>query len=83
MGGIAEVLANEGYQISGSDLAPNPVTQQLASLGATHASEMYARNVLNFVLLLLQDGALTLDWSDALLAGTVWPSRAASASAGD
>jgi UDP-N-acetylmuramate--alanine ligase len=31
MGGIAEVLANEGYQISGSDLAPNPVTQQLAS----------------------------------------------------
>ncbi|AWT19325.1 hypothetical protein DMP75_13345 [Klebsiella michiganensis] len=35
MGGIAEVLANEGYQISGSDLAPNPVTQQLAQLGAT------------------------------------------------
>ncbi len=33
MGGIAEVLANEGYQISGSDLAPNPVTQQLTSLG--------------------------------------------------
>ncbi|HEE0082754.1 TPA: UDP-N-acetylmuramate--L-alanine ligase [Citrobacter youngae] len=35
MGGIAEVLANEGYQISGSDLAPNPVTQQLTNLGAT------------------------------------------------
>lgn len=35
MGGIAEVLANEGYHISGSDLAPNPVTQHLASLGAT------------------------------------------------
>ncbi|MFS4685489.1 Mur ligase domain-containing protein [Klebsiella quasipneumoniae subsp. similipneumoniae] len=35
MGGIAEVLANEGYQISGSDLAPNPVTQQLSQLGAT------------------------------------------------
>ncbi len=33
MGGIAEVLANEGYQISGSDLAPNPVTQQLMNLG--------------------------------------------------
>ncbi|WP_413741552.1 UDP-N-acetylmuramate--L-alanine ligase [Sodalis sp. RH15] len=33
MGGIAEVLANEGYQISGSDLAPNAVTQQLAELG--------------------------------------------------
>ncbi|OKP03058.1 UDP-N-acetylmuramate:L-alanyl-gamma-D-glutamyl-meso-diaminopimelate ligase [Xenorhabdus eapokensis] len=35
MGGIAEVLANEGYQISGSDLAPNSVTQQLIALGAT------------------------------------------------
>lgn len=35
MGGVAEVLANEGYQISGSDLAPNPVTQQLMNLGAT------------------------------------------------
>ncbi len=35
MGGIAEVLANEGYHISGSDLAPNAVTQHLASLGAT------------------------------------------------
>lgn len=34
MGGIAEVLANEGYQISGSDLAPNAVTQQLTDLGA-------------------------------------------------
>ncbi|KLN96546.1 UDP-N-acetylmuramate--L-alanine ligase [Moellerella wisconsensis] len=35
MGGIAEVLANEGYEISGSDLAPNAVTQQLSALGAT------------------------------------------------
>lgn len=34
MGGIAEVLANEGYLISGSDLAPNAVTQQLTLLGA-------------------------------------------------
>ncbi|HCH54876.1 MAG TPA: UDP-N-acetylmuramate--L-alanine ligase, partial [Aeromonas sp.] len=34
MGGIAEVLANEGYQISGSDLSRNAVTERLASLGA-------------------------------------------------
>lgn len=33
MSGIAEVLANEGYQISGSDLAPNPMTQQLIAMG--------------------------------------------------
>lgn len=34
MGGIAKVLANDGYKISGSDLVPNSITQQLTSLGA-------------------------------------------------
>ena len=33
MSGIAEVLATLGYQISGSDLAENPVTQHLKNLG--------------------------------------------------
>ena len=35
MNGIAEVLLNLGYQISGSDLADNAVTQRLKKLGAT------------------------------------------------
>lgn len=35
MGGIAEVLLNEGYQISGSDLAANAMTGRLEGLGAT------------------------------------------------
>jgi len=48
----------------------------LASMGALHASEMYARNVYNFVALLLKDGALAFDWDDELLAKTVWPERA-------
>ena len=47
----------------------------LASMGAQHASEMYARNVYNFVSLLLKDGALGFDWDDELLAKTVWPER--------
>ncbi|PKH03596.1 UDP-N-acetylmuramate--L-alanine ligase [Psychromonas sp. MB-3u-54] len=34
MGGIAEVLAYEGYKISGSDIAENPVVKRLRSLGA-------------------------------------------------
>ncbi|PWG65174.1 UDP-N-acetylmuramate--L-alanine ligase [Sediminicurvatus halobius] len=34
MGGIAEVLLNLGYQVSGSDLRENPVTRHLADLGA-------------------------------------------------
>lgn len=47
MGGIAEVLANEGYQITGSDLAPNPVTERLIKLGAKINFEHVAENVLN------------------------------------
>jgi UDP-N-acetylmuramate--alanine ligase len=35
MSGIAEVLANLGYQVSGSDLAENAATKRLKSLGAT------------------------------------------------
>ena len=35
MSGIAEVLLNLGYQISGSDLGENAATRRLASLGAT------------------------------------------------
>ena len=59
--------------------SPNGVTiagpLNLASSGALHASEMYARNVYNFVSLLLKDGALAFDWNDELLAKTVWPER--------
>jgi UDP-N-acetylmuramate--alanine ligase len=47
MGGIAEVLANEGYQISGSDLAPNAVTQQLTALGAKIYFNHRPENVLD------------------------------------
>ena len=47
----------------------------LASSGAVHASEMYARNVLNFVMLLLAEAALALDWDDELLAKTAYPPR--------
>ena len=43
MSGIAEVLLNLGYKISGSDLKSSPVTQRLAGLGAIifegHSSE--------------------------------------------
>jgi UDP-N-acetylmuramate--alanine ligase len=34
MSGIAEVLVNLGYQVSGSDLADNAATQRLAGMGA-------------------------------------------------
>lgn len=33
MGGIAEVLCNQGYKITGSDIAKSPMTEHLAKLG--------------------------------------------------
>ena len=43
MSGIAEVLANQGYQVSGSDLSSNAATRRLAGLGVKvftgHAAE--------------------------------------------
>ena len=48
-------------------------------MGAVHASEMYARNLLNFVSLFVKDGAIAFDWSDELLAKTVFPPREAAA----
>lgn len=43
----------------------------LASLGALHASEMYARNLFNFLSLLIgEDGQLQIPFDDELVAGT-------------
>ena len=45
MSGIAEVLLNLGYQVSGSDLVDSPVLQRLRELGATIAVGHDAQNV--------------------------------------
>jgi len=45
MSGIAEVLLNLGYQVSGSDLVDSPVLQRLRDLGATIAVGHDAQNV--------------------------------------
>ncbi|MBM34932.1 MULTISPECIES: UDP-N-acetylmuramate--L-alanine ligase [unclassified Arsukibacterium] len=50
MGGIAEVLLNEGYKVTGSDLAANPVVERLVALGAEvkfghHASQVDGASV--------------------------------------
>ncbi|QDX28937.1 UDP-N-acetylmuramate--L-alanine ligase [Dickeya poaceiphila] len=60
MGGIAEVLANEGYEISGSDLAPNAVTQQLTDLGARIYFHHRPENV-NDASVVVVSSAITAD----------------------
>jgi len=47
MSGIAEVLVNLGYQVSGSDLKDSPITQRLAGLGVQVSLGHDARSVEN------------------------------------
>jgi len=45
MSGIAEVLANLGYQVSGSDLAESSATRRLTGLGAKISMKHLAQNI--------------------------------------
>jgi len=45
MSGIAEVLVNLGYEVQGSDLRPNPVTERLTQLGAKIVYGHAAQNI--------------------------------------
>ena len=47
MSGIAEVLINHGYQVQGSDLKATPITDRLATLGATIFVGQKAENLAN------------------------------------
>ncbi len=59
-----ETVVKDGVTISG--------TVNLASRMPVHASEMYARNLYNFISPFIKDGALALDWNDEILAGSVF-----------
>ena len=41
----------------------------IASRMPVHASEMYAKNLFNFISPVIKDGALALDWEDEVMAG--------------
>lgn len=43
----------------------------LPSRMPTHASELYAKNIYNFISPWLKDGELVIDWSDEVVAGTL------------
>ena len=45
MSGIAEVLINQGYEVTGSDLSKSPVTEYLEKVGATISFGHRAENI--------------------------------------
>jgi H+-translocating NAD(P) transhydrogenase subunit alpha len=76
---IVDIAAETGGNVELSEAGRNVVTANgvtiigpvnLAASAPIHASEMYSRNLYNFIELSLKDGALTLDWDDELIAKT-------------
>ncbi len=67
MSGIAEVLLNLGYTVSGSDLKATPVTERLARLGA-RVSEGHAAANLRDAQVVVTSSAVTRDNPEVLAA---------------
>ncbi len=57
-----ETVVREGVTIIGELNLPSTVP--------THASQMFSRNICNFLLLVVKDGELRLDFSDEVISGT-------------
>ena len=77
---IVDMAADSGGNVEGSRPGETVIkdgvtivgTVNLASRMPVHASEMYARNLFNFISPFIKDGKLLLDWNDEILAGSAF-----------
>ncbi len=77
---IVDMAADSGGNVEGSRPGETVIkdgvtivgTVNLASRMPVHASEMYARNLFNFISPFIRDGKLLLDWNDEILAGSAF-----------
>jgi NAD(P) transhydrogenase subunit alpha len=58
-----ETVLHQGVKIYGPVNVPSMV--------GNHASEMYSKNLLNFLELLIQDGAINIDLEDEIIGGSL------------
>lgn len=65
-GNVAGTVAGQNVQ-AGPALIVGPT--HLPSRMAVHASEMFAKNLFNFIGGMIKDGQLNLDWEDEVLSG--------------
>ena len=66
-GNVAGTVADEEVQVGAAHVV-GPVN--LPSRMPVHASEMFAKNLFNFTAPMIVDGALTIDTTDEVIAGT-------------
>lgn len=68
-GNVEGTVAGKDVLVGGARVV-GPVN--LPARMPVHASEMFAKNLFNFTAPMIADGALTLDWSDEVIAGTAF-----------
>ena len=80
LGAVIIDLAAEGggnceYSVPGETITQGQITiaapLNVPSMLAEHASELYAKNLLNLLQLFVMDGEIKLDWDDEVQAKTV------------
>ncbi len=74
---VVDMAAETGGNVAGTVAGEKTWVGEVLIIGPTHipsrmpvhASEMYAKNLFNFISPFIKDGALTLDWEDEVMAG--------------
>jgi NAD(P) transhydrogenase subunit alpha len=74
---VVDMAAETGGNVAGTVAGEKTWVGEVLIIGPTHipsrmpvhASEMYAKNLFNFISPFIKDGALALDWEDEVLSG--------------
>ncbi|MFN3984428.1 MAG: NAD(P) transhydrogenase subunit alpha [Rhodocyclaceae bacterium] len=75
---VVDMAAESGGNVEGTVAGEKTWVGDVLVIGPTHiasrmpvhASEMYAKNLFNFISPFIKDGTLVLDWGDEVMAGT-------------
>ena len=74
---VVDMAAESGGNVAGTQAGEKTLVGETLVIGPVnipsrmpvHASEMYAKNLYNFISPFIKDGVLSLDWEDEVLAG--------------
>ncbi len=74
---VVDMAAETGGNVAGTVAGQTVKARGVTIIGPTnipsrmpvHASEMYSKNLFNFISPFIKDGALNLDWDDEIIAG--------------
>jgi NAD(P) transhydrogenase subunit alpha len=77
---VVDMAAETGGNVAGSRPGETVIVQGVSIVGTTnlassmpvHASEMYSKNLFNFISPFIKNGELEIDWTDEIIAGSLF-----------